>query len=284
MEILAVVQSTEMPMMRAAAGLLSECLQAAGETNGVQLTCLEAARSDFLRPGAPVLIEEVYAQGLVPRTVKDYGEPLYQPGRKIVVLSLLADVVQTALRHRQLYSLFLPLPDWQSRWTAAQRQWVDAHFVPEPEVGLTAAAIHWSRIIAEIQRTSGASVFLCNVFRHVPGGSPYRYFRTPPSLGERIRRFNLLAADLSHDTGIYIVDLDRALADRGADALKTDYRLMGEAAASLGAETWFPPCSRPGSTIILPRRSRKRPWPPWRRERLPWTGSPLVSIRWSLSI
>jgi hypothetical protein len=77
----------------------------------------------------------------------------------------------------------------------------------------------WRAALATRGETT-ASFFLCTVFRHVSGG-PH-----PPAL-ERIRRLNLLAAELSHDTGINVIDIDRTFAHLGARALQTDYRLGG---------------------------------------------------------
>ncbi len=51
----------------------------------------------------------------------------------------------------------------------------------------------------------------------------------------RIRRLNLLAANLSHDHGIMVVDIDRALADLGAARIQADYRLAGAKATDAAA-------------------------------------------------
>jgi hypothetical protein len=214
------------------------------------LTCADAGRSDFLSPVAPAIPDELYAKGLVPVSDDD-TRPLFHPDRQVVVLSLLADVQQTAFRHRRKRYLFLPLPQWQERWSESQRAWVADHFNVEPVIDLEVAAMHWRLILAEIQRRSRAIVFLCNVFRHIQGPPAYRYFGTPVSLGERIRRFNLLAAELSQETGICIIDLDRALAARGARALQTDYRLTSEPAATVGAEVLVSTLLRAGLDDFL---------------------------------
>jgi hypothetical protein len=68
-----------------------------------------------------------------------------------------------------------------------------------------------------------AVVFLLTVFRHVATGDGFDQNRLV-----RIRRLNLLAAELSHDCGLFVIDLDRSLADIGASKLQTDYRLDGQ--------------------------------------------------------
>src|SRR5207302_7755388 len=125
----------------------------------------------------------------------------------------------------------LPLPAWQRNWTPAQRAWVADHFLPEPAIALDAAAAHWRTICTALLQTGATHVFLCNIFRRVPEIA-HCYYGTRESLQERIQRFNVLAAEVSQDTGAYVIDLDRALADIGGRVLQTDYRLGNAAAAT----------------------------------------------------
>jgi len=68
----------------------------------------------------------------------------------------------------------------------------------------------------------GIPVFICTVLRHI--GSDVET-ETAEALRIRIRRFNFLAAEISRETGVFVIDLDRVLADIGARRLQTDYRL-----------------------------------------------------------
>lgn len=77
---------------------------------------------------------------------------------------------------------------------------------------------------------SGVPVFICTVLRHV--GSDVAP-ETAESRRVRIRRLNLLAADISRESGAFVIDLDRALADIGARRFQTDYRLGGNSAAEM---------------------------------------------------
>jgi hypothetical protein len=77
----------------------------------------------------------------------------------------------------------------------------------------------------------GAVVFLCTVFRHVSSGDGADQSRLV-----RIRRLNLLAAELSRETGLFVIDIDRGLADLGAVKLQTDYRLDGKYASNAVAK------------------------------------------------
>jgi hypothetical protein len=79
--------------------------------------------------------------------------------------------------------------------------------------------------------TDGAAVFLCTIFRHVPSGSSADH-----SPLVRVRRLNLLAAEISRETGACVIDIDRSLADIGASQLNTDYRLGGQYASDAAAK------------------------------------------------
>jgi hypothetical protein len=77
----------------------------------------------------------------------------------------------------------------------------------------------------------GAVVFLCTIFRHVPYGESADHSRLV-----RVRRLNLLAAEISRETGASVIDIDRSLADIGASKLNTDYRLGGQYASEAAAK------------------------------------------------
>jgi len=87
------------------------------------------------------------------------------------------------------------------------------------------------RDFQQLTSIDGAVVFISTVFRHVPGDDG-----ADPSRLVRIRRLNLLAAELSRETGLFVIDIDRTLAAIGARKLDTDYRLGGEHAADAAAK------------------------------------------------
>lgn len=79
----------------------------------------------------------------------------------------------------------------------------------------------------------GQPVFLCTIFRHVDELDDEELAQP---LRHRIRQLNLLATEISREHGVFVIDLDRALADIGARRLETDYRLLGEAAVVAAKE------------------------------------------------
>jgi hypothetical protein len=76
-------------------------------------------------------------------------------------------------------------------------------------------------------------IFLCTVLRHVARSEGASQVECKLI---RIRRLNLLAAEISRETGACVIDLDRSLADIGARKLHTDYRLNGQYAGEAAAK------------------------------------------------
>jgi hypothetical protein len=78
----------------------------------------------------------------------------------------------------------------------------------------------------------GTPIFICTVLRHVEREENIERVQ---AVRNRIRQLNLLAAEISRETGAFVIDLDRVLADIGARRLQTDYRLAGQAASEMAA-------------------------------------------------
>ena len=101
-----------------------------------------------------------------------------------------------------------------------------------------------------LTNASERQVFVCTVFRHTPRDLEER---ERSDLLLAIRRLNLLAVELSHETGLQIIDIDRDLADVGGVNIGADYRLIGadsaEAAGyamastilAMGLDEWVSP-------------------------------------------
>jgi hypothetical protein len=110
-----------------------------------------------------------------------------------------------------------------------------------PEVArdepLSSIEARWRSQLSAVTTAAAPSVFLCTVFRHVARDAPAPSNGGGAKIRERIRRLNLFALELSHDTGIGIIDIDRALAHIGARLLGADYRLASPIAAEVAAHT-----------------------------------------------
>ncbi len=100
---------------------------------------------------------------------------------------------------------------------------------------ITAVESRWRTQLQSFQSfATTANVFVCTTFRHIAKNVSRSDEHGTPSI-ERIRRLNLLAADLSHDLGIAVVDIDRIFAHIGAQHVQADYRMNGAIAAETAA-------------------------------------------------
>lgn len=102
-------------------------------------------------------------------------------------------------------------------------------------ISLTEA--RWRRDLSKLMELAVPSVFVCTVFRFVAKQSKPGQLDARPRKLERIRLLNLLAAQLSHDIGINVIDIDSIFAHAGARQMQTDYRLAGAVAAEVAAYT-----------------------------------------------
>ena len=82
----------------------------------------------------------------------------------------------------------------------------------------------------------GIPAVVCTIFRHVAPTQDGNRDAAAATI-ERIRRLDLVAAELSHDTGASVADVDRVLAHLGARQLASDHRLGGPLAAEVAAWT-----------------------------------------------
>jgi hypothetical protein len=124
------------------------------------------------------------------------------------------------------------MPDLDALAASGEATIIVTSFLPE----LAALDIPWPQHEQRL-RTSFASlcqggrqVYICTILRHVGENDPAGEARLI-----RLRRLNLLAAEISREFGASVIDLDRALAHVGARRLGTDYRLVGKAAVEMAA-------------------------------------------------
>jgi len=112
------------------------------------------------------------------------------------------------------------------------------------------------RLRQEVARLveAGDPVFLLSIFRCVPDRSS----ETGQALLEHIRRLNLEAVELSRTLGVFVVDLDRTLADVGGLALGTDYRLESGGAAATGGRAFALCVATNGLDAFLPFEAQER--------------------------
>ena len=121
----------------------------------------------------------------------------------------------------------------------------------EAEEPLAETEARWRDQLLSLEKLGNASAFVCTVFRHV--GS-----REQPSLVERILRLNLLAVQLSHATGVGVIDIDRIFGYFGGRLLQTDYRLVGEMATEMAGHTIVAGILASGLDDVIPPDVQER--------------------------
>lgn len=119
--------------------------------------------------------------------------------------------------------------------------------IPGRDEPLDRTQARWREQLASLREPP----LLCTIFRHVSG-------RESPALIERIRRLNMMAIGLSHDTGAAVVDIDRIFGYFGARQLQTDYRLGGRLGAELAGHAIVASIFASGLDDVIPPDVQER--------------------------
>jgi hypothetical protein len=165
--------------------------------------------------------------------VRDARDRLGQP-HSLVIFSLLPAVAMRALRHAS-GELFLEHRGLRARWSAEQAAANDAACTVQAPLSPQQAAAALQPIVERLQQR-GAAVAVTTGFRHVREPLQHRYTGAPTALRELVRRTNLEVARLSHRSGCFVLDLDRALAEWGGGPLAADCFGGAAQAAELAVE------------------------------------------------
>jgi hypothetical protein len=174
-------------------------------------------RSDLLRSNGSPPAAWLRTRQL---SANDNIHELLERPRDLLLFSVLADAALPILRTPDGDS-FVPHRGVVERWTPQQRADVERECSEGELIDPVEAANALEPIIEKMQ-SRGAAVAICNIFRHTGGQPEHRGGSTTKSLRERIRAANLEVARLSHRTGCFVLDIDRALAHEGGGALQAD--------------------------------------------------------------
>lgn len=164
-----------------------------------------------------------------------FSNAVFGSDADVFVFSLQPDVMTAMARHRRDGYLFYPHN--REQWPIESQRWFADEFTPSSFLDVDDSISHFSRIVARIRARSGAPILIYNLSAVVPGEAVRCYADLPEVLSTRIRRFNLALTDLSRETGISIVDVDRIVARAGADRMKVDtLHLTAEGCRSVAQE------------------------------------------------
>jgi hypothetical protein len=147
-----------------------------------------------------------------------FSAALFDGGSDVVVLSIMSDVVNAMLRHRQDGYPFFPYG--MADWPAEHRAWLRRTFTPPEQIDAAASMAALAGVVERIRLRSDAPILVYNLSAVSPGDTIHCHQGLDDVFATRVRRFNLGLIDLSRSTGISIIDVDTIVARAGADRVK----------------------------------------------------------------
>ncbi len=180
-------------------------------------------RSDALLAANGTIPEELLARNLPLGShslASQFGTDLFKADPDVFILSIQPDVSFALLRHRRDGYLFEP--DGWSAWEANDQAWLRESFVGDGFLGHAESMATLTAIIARLRENSTAPILIYNMSSFVPGEQTHDHSGLDDLLSTRILRFNLALIELSQQTGISIIDVDRVLARAGVERMKYD--------------------------------------------------------------
>jgi hypothetical protein len=146
------------------------------------------------------------------------SKAVFETDADAIIFSAQPDTTTTMWRHKTSGRLFYPHD--VAALAPAARAWLAAHY---EQAGLLSAAQSmrfFGAIIERLRARTAAPILIYNVSATVPGETVHSLQGLGETFTTRIRRFNVMLAELSENTGISIIDVDSVLARRGMDQLK----------------------------------------------------------------
>lgn len=163
-----------------------------------------------------------------------FGTTLFDISADAIIISILGETATRLVRHRRDGFLFYPTE--LEKWSAADRDWLKAHFAQGDLLDVAVSMVNLRRIIERIRLRTDVPILVYNVSSIIPGDTVHCFQGLGEIYATRCRRFNLGLVELSEETGISIIDVDTIIGRAGADRLKLDamhlspegYRLVAE--------------------------------------------------------
>ncbi len=152
--------------------------------------------------------------------ISQFSRSLFDAKADAYILSIQPDIAMSLVRHKKEGYLFHPAH--LSRWEKNDVQWFEENFVAIEPLEPAESMKNLSDIIDLIRQKSDAPILIYNTSSVIPGDQVHSYVGLTDSLGVRIQKFNLALIELSNQTGVSIVDVNRILACHGVNHLKLD--------------------------------------------------------------
>ncbi|WP_242402414.1 SGNH/GDSL hydrolase family protein [Komagataeibacter kakiaceti] len=149
-----------------------------------------------------------------------FSDALFTTASDAVILSIQPDVTSSMLRHRT-EGYYLYAPDI-AHWRDEDRAWLRQDFEPLGLLTPEQSMANLAAIIERLRAVNDVPVLVYNLSFIMPGDGVHCHMGLDETYPTRIRRFNLALVELSHETGISIIDVDAVVARHGTDRLKLD--------------------------------------------------------------
>ena len=174
-------------------------------------------------------------QNFGPYTLQSqFSDAIFDAKPDVFVLSLMPDVMTNMLVHQQ--GGYLLYPGDLRYWAGSNLAWLRKNFNISPPLSVAISMDNFTKIIEKCREHTDAPILIYNLSSVIPGESVHCYLGLEEALSTRIQSFNLALQELSRNTGISIVDVDRVVACHGASNLKIDALHLNAKGCRLVAE------------------------------------------------
>ncbi|MEZ5734708.1 MAG: SGNH/GDSL hydrolase family protein [Novosphingobium sp.] len=181
------------------------------------------SRSDALLAAGGAIPAELAGRELALKShalAAQFSDKLFSTPADAYVLTVQPDIqIELAIHGSSGFAFY---PDNLDAWPPEQREWLRSEFTRGPLIDVEDSMANFAEIVRRIRTVSDAPILVYNVSSAVPGETLHCHEGLDESLSTRIRHFNLALVDLSRQTGVSIIDVDRIVAQAGAETLKLD--------------------------------------------------------------
>jgi hypothetical protein len=153
---------------------------------------------------------------VLPELQEQFHTRLKEQPFDIVVLALEPDIVNAAWRHRQEGYPVCPPNPWREIWKPHCVEWFASHFEPMPLIPTAQSAANWTQIVQHIKQRLDAHVLIYNCSTVDPHDHIDNYHGKEDNKELRTHKLDLALMHLSVQEGISIIDVDRLIAEMGA--------------------------------------------------------------------
>ena len=163
-----------------------------------------------------------------------FSEQLFTSEADAYVLSIQPDITVSLVRHRKERYLFHPAHF--SHWSEEEIIWFKGNFEAVEPLTPQESMNNLRLIIERLRKKTSAPIMIYNASFVIPGDHAHCHAGLTDSLSTRIQKFNLGLIDLSNETGISIIDVNRILACHGVDRTKLSTWHLNEVGLRLIAQ------------------------------------------------